>query len=138
MDTFMSIYRLENGKEMDFMKVRNGVAHLDLLRSSNWIVDENQDCSVMEDYLNRLRILLSYDQKRMNAVTKAMQKLFEKHKTRVEFMMEEGGKLKFKRMLPDHIEHLKKSRFKKQIPVEIPSHGETFLSNLEELMKYPR
>lgn len=138
MDAFMSIYRLKNEKEMDFMKVRNDIAHLDLLRSSNWTIDENQGCSVVENYLNRLRILLSYDQKRMNAVTKAMQKIFEKHKTRAEFMMEEGGKLKLKRVLPDYIEHLKKSKFREQIPIKIPSHGETFLSNLEEMMKYPR
>jgi hypothetical protein len=133
-----SVYCLECDKKPNFMKVRNDIAHLDLLRSSKWSVGANQDCSVMEDYLNRLRMLLSYDQKRMNAVTKALQKIFEKYKTKIKFTMEEGGKLKFKRVSPEHIEHLKKSRFKKQIPINIPSHGGTFLLNLEELMKYPR
>jgi len=136
MDAFKSVYCLCDDTEMNFVKVRNDIAHLDLLRSSNWTVGENQSGSVMEWYINRLRSLLSYDQKRMNAVTKTMQEIFRKHNIEVKFTMERGGKLKFKEVKPECIEHLKKSRFREEMKIEISSRGERFLSNLEGLMKY--
>ncbi len=117
--------------------MRNRIAHLDLLRKSKWISNTDQKYSVVEDNLNCLRTLLSYDQKRMNAVTKTIQNIFDKHGVIVKFKMEGGGKVKLECVQPKNIEHLKKSRFAKQMPVKIPSHGVTFLSSLKELMQYP-
>lgn len=136
LDIFKSIYCLGDDKEMNFINVRNDIAHLDLFRSSKWTADKNQSDSVMEGYINRLRSLLSYDQKRMNAVTKTMQEIFKKHNIEVKFAMERGGKIKFEGVMPENIRHLKESRYSKKIKIEIPSRGERFLSNLEGLMKY--
>jgi len=130
-NAFFSIYRLDKDKETDFIRVRNDIAHLDLLREKGWTDVENKDCSVMEWYINRLRSLLSYDQKRMNAVTKTMQKIFERHKAEVTFRVERGGKIKFDSVNPVMIEHLKEFK-----GISVPSRGETFISNLEKLMKY--
>ena len=128
---FASIYCNNSGEKLEFLQVRNFIAHLHLLRESEWNGDEKTGCSAIEDYINKLRFLLSYDQKRMNAVTKAMQQIFEKHKVIVKFMVEKGGMLKVKDVKPGIIEHLKQTK-----RIEIPCHGERFTDSLLVLMKY--
>lgn len=136
MAAFMSIYRTEkDDKDMEFAEVRNRIAHLELLRESGWSIDtKDRDLSVIEWYLNKLRLLLSYDQKRMNAVSSVMKTIFQKHNTEAVFRIERGGELKFDSVKPVMIEHLKDSEFKKGI--NVPSRGKTFLNDLERLMKY--
>lgn len=133
-DAFRSIYCKEANVNLDFLEVRNEITHLELLRSNKWVDAENLKCSVMECYLNCLRILLSYNQKRMDAVTKTMQQIFKKHNCRIIFTVENGGKLKIKDVIPESIVHLKE----KFGGIEIPSHGVRFINSLEALMVYPR
>ncbi len=128
---FTSIYRNNNDEKLEFLQIRNFIAHLHLLRKSEWKGDKKAGYSVIEDYINKLRFLLSYDQKRMNAVTKAMQQIYEKHKVIVKFMVEKGGMLKVKDVKPGIIEHLKQTK-----RIEIPCHGERFTDSLLVLMKY--
>lgn len=121
--------------QYEFLVARNMIAHLDLMRKNGWRLEAGKTCSVMEDYINRLRFLLSYDQKRMNAVTKTLQQIFDRHKVKIRFTVEKGGMLKIEDVTADKIVHLKGSRLS---GIEIPSHGERFIDTLKALMVYPR
>jgi len=134
MNAFESVYFPEN-KGSKYLGVRNDVAHLDLMRKNGWRLEAGKTCSVMEDYINRLRFLLSYDQKRMNAVTKTLQQIFDRHKVKIRFTVEKGGMLKIEDVTADKIAHLKGSRLS---GIEILSHGERFIDTLKALMVYPR
>ena len=135
LDAFLSIYGNYADKQLDFIRVRNDSAHLALLRKIGWNNRyTNTEVGVVENYINRLRKLLYYDSKRMNAVTTAMQKILLQHKLILQFAIERGGAPIIKKVQSDGIEHLKNITGAK--PISIPSHCQAFDDALIALLKY--
>ncbi|NLJ30459.1 MAG: hypothetical protein GX424_02460 [Clostridiales bacterium] len=132
---FLSVYRSGVGSDLNFARVRNDIDHLDLMRNFGWTVNEKKAAntgSVVLNYFDRLRLLLSYDPKRMNAVTKVMLEILEEHKVKAAFAMKSGGKLKLLMVESEPIPHLKRSNDKDGVCVQ--SHGATYLQTLKNLM----
>lgn len=134
---FLSIYNRDAkaGQNLNFIRVRNDIEHLELLRESGW---QNSyvavGSSIIEWYMDRLRRLLSYDPKRMNSVTKTVENVLLEHGIDIAFSMEAGGKLKFKEIKSEPIWHLKDIKGRSRIL--IPSHDAAFGQTLMELIKY--
>lgn len=84
-----SLYCREDQESTDFWKtfhVRNAVAHFNHFTQKS----QSKGGSVVyqrsiEELINRIRGLLAYDMKRQNAVTQAVQKIFDKHQMIIKF-----------------------------------------------------
>ncbi len=127
----------------NFMKIRNSVAHLNHMNQYN---DKNTPQSDIIELINRIRILLAYDLKRQNSVTKSIIEILEKqHGIKIKFTGKKDNNnynFELNSVESDNIIHLKKLQKDKDKDkdkdnkIKIPTHDEPTIKLVEKLLTF--
>lgn len=125
-------------KKKDFEKVlqtRNILAHINHVTQKK---DEDGSYqSSLEELINWVRQLLSYDIKRQNSVITAIKKIFDEHQMTIEFTPYRGNRgeqqFKIKKIESKKITHLKNLGSQS---IKIPACNQEQLEWVRELMQY--
>ena len=125
-------------KKNDFMKVlqtRNILAHINHVTQKRDKDGSYQ--SSLEELINWVRQLLSYDIKRQNSVITAIKKIFDEHQMTIEFTPYKGNRgeqqFKIKKIESKKITHLKNLG---NHSIKIPACNQEQLEWVRELMQY--
>lgn len=118
--------------------VRNSIAHLNHMNQYK-LNDAHSQKNIIE-LINRIRILLAYDLKRQNSVTKSIIEILEKqHGIKIKFTGKKDNNnynFELNSVESDNIIHLKKIQKDKDNKIKIPTHDELTIKLVEKLLRF--
>lgn len=121
-DIISPLFFKEN--ETEIFECRNAIDHLDFLKRDN---------KSLLEYLREIRIMLAYDRKLKNSVTKSFIKIAEQHKIKISFDFDYSNSNHI--ISIKNVESMKNNHLNNKIK-DIPSHSDEFIKLVEQLFEY--
>ncbi len=115
------------GNIYDTCKIRNDIAHMDLLRKP-----EHNILS----YITKIQKLMSYDRKKRNAITKTIQEIFNRENIDIKYKIN-SKKVYDIKLESKKAQHLKNVKVENKINnLNIPIHSEEYIELLTHYLNY--